>query len=306
MKYFVFILSMLLATSGAAKASQIFTYSYAMMDNNKCPNDNYLMGIDDLGQVVGYADCGGTKAFTAEQPGYAYWKNISYPGSTASWIFSIDNTYNKAGQYLAGTMQMQGYIRGKGAVYTSFPYPVQGVGHIHCGPTGGHHCHGHQHESDLFAVGGTETTGWKLDVNTGAYTTIMVPGSVRTIATGFNEQGDICGNWNGGIFLLSLNNPKYYTFQYPNSLGTVAYHLNWQKQIVGFYLDKNMRTHGYILTYPDSKNPYWQTIDVPAAWKAVATVVTGNNDHGDIVGYWVGVGGDVHGFMGKRNKGVSN
>lgn len=304
MRILIASIAILFAMLAPARSSQIFPYQFFKMDIPRCAADNELTGIDNLGQVVGYG-CNPSIAFASSFPGYARWNEIGYPGAESSQVYTIDNSEDKGGEYTAGSTE-QGFLRRKAAVYSSYPFPIFGAAPIHCSQTGGKHCKLRRSVGDLYAVGGNGATGFVLDVTTGVQSTISVPGSGFTVATGRNELGDTCGNYDGGIWLLKFGETTFSTYSYPGSQMTSALHLNWQKQIVGYYVGDDGLKHGYILTYPNSAKPYWQTIDVPAGWGASGTVVAGNNDHGEIVGYYLDAAGLPHGFLGLRVKSASN
>lgn len=287
------------ASCAPASASQIFSYTYSKMDNPHCTDDNALTAIDDVGEVVGNA-CG--KAWASDRP-YSSWRDISYPKADGTYVLATDDTYDKAGM-VSQASQSEGYFKHRGTGFSTYTYPVLGLNHILCGPNGGRHCHGNKGQSDLYAVGNTGLSGYLLDVDTNTFTLISLPGSAYTEVTGFNGQGTTVGNYNGGIWAKRLKDTQPKTFTgYPGARYTVAISLNWQMQIVGYYIDSNGVTHGFILTYPFQQSPNWQTIDVPsgADWGyPTGTVVTASNQHGTIVGYYFDHNGKRHGFLGSR------
>lgn len=132
---------------------------------------------------------------------------------------------------------------------------------------------------------GTSNTAWTL---TYSFTTIDVPGSFRTVATGVNNAGIIVGryydasdaDWHG----FRLANGIFTTIDVPNGHTTFPSGINDTGAIVGSYTDNTGHGHGFLLL-GDS----FTTIDVP---HAVATSALGINNQGEIVGSYFGFGPD--------------
>jgi probable HAF family extracellular repeat protein len=75
---------------------------------------------------------------------------------------------------------------------------------------------------------------------------------------------------------VTVHGYSFVTIDVPGSVETDAYGINDSGQVVGYYLDHNRKTHGFLL-----HDGIYSTIDVP---DAVETQVFGINDSGDIVG----------------------
>jgi probable HAF family extracellular repeat protein len=84
----------------------------------------------------------------------------------------------------------------------------------------------------------------------GIYSTIDVPGSTSTSASGINNSGqivgsyDVAGPYNSHGFLLDSGN--YTTLDVPGSTGTYATGINKTGQIVGHYRDAAGNVHGFL------------------------------------------------------------
>jgi probable HAF family extracellular repeat protein len=142
--------------------------------------------------------------------------------------------------------------------------------------------------------------GFLLDK--GLFATIDVPGLRFTAALGINNRRQIVGGyqdivcrrhgflWDNGVFT---------TIDVPGSKETTAHGINNHGQIVGHYLDANGMSgdhcerdlhgcHGFLLDHG-----VFITIDITIDEPASSgTIVSGINNHGQIVGY-----GDHHGFL---------
>lgn len=121
----------------------------------------------------------------------------------------------------------------------------------------------------------------------GKFSVIRPPGAVSSEATSVNNRGDIAGfmTTKGNetkSFLLKAG--SYTLLSYPGSKNTQARGINWQDQLVGSFVDSSGVTHGFILTDPLS-HPQWVPFDDPKA--AGTTVVSGVDNHDDLVGYYL-------------------
>ncbi len=131
----------------------------------------------------------------------------------------------------------------------------------------------------------------------GSFTTIDVPGARSTLVRGINNQGDIVGlaGTDTGASAFLLRNEVFTRIMPPGAVGSQTGAINGHGDIVGFFIDNNTgapnTTHGFLL-----KDGKYTNIDVP--WFSQATIATGINDQGDIVGIysdWT-----AHGFL-RRN-----
>ncbi|HLJ96691.1 MAG TPA: PEP-CTERM sorting domain-containing protein [Gemmataceae bacterium] len=118
------------------------------------------------------------------------------------------------------------------------------------------------------------------------FTTIDVPGSAQTVATGINDAGQIVGYYNNHGFLLS--NGVYTTLDAPGSVGTQAMGINNAGQVVGCYtgVGDAAVTHGFILS-----GGSYSPLDVPRSfggnYPQISTSATGINESGVVVGTFV-------------------
>ena len=126
------------------------------------------------------------------------------------------------------------------------------------------------------------------------FTEFDLAAALDTLPLGINNVGNLVGT---AIFgdgtqpaFVSLHGVVT-TFAVPDASATFAYQLNTTNQIIGYYIDSNGMTHGYIrdsagvLTYP---------IDVPGA---TGTLLLGNNDSNWGVGRYIDTLGVTHGLF---------
>ena len=126
------------------------------------------------------------------------------------------------------------------------------------------------------------------------YSPFDLTGALDTIPLGINNLGDICGT---AIF-SGPTQPAFIsvgqivtTFAVPGATATFAYQVNDSGQIVGYYVDSNLISHGYMR---DSAGTLTYPIDVPGATE---TFVLGNNASNWVVGRYTDTSDVTHGFF---------
>ncbi len=118
--------------------------------------------------------------------------------------------------------------------------------------------------------------------------------TVDTVPLGINNGGDFVGTvtFTDGTQLAFINlKGVVKTFAVPDAIATLAYQINRGSQVVGYYIDLDGITHGYMrdghgnLTFP---------IDVPGS---TGTILFGNNDSSWGVGRYTDEAGLTHGLF---------
>jgi probable HAF family extracellular repeat protein len=131
----------------------------------------------------------------------------------------------------------------------------------------------------------------------GVYTTISVPGSTQTWATGINDQGQIVGSYNTGHgfngFLYS--NGIYTKISVPSAPDdTYVYGINNSRQIVGTYNTGSTGMFGFIY----DKGTFTTLSDPLAAPAVPQTAASGINNSGQVVGGFRSADGTAdYGFL---------
>jgi hypothetical protein len=128
--------------------------------------------------------------------------------------------------------------------------------------------------------------------NTYAFSSIDVPGSSSTTATGIDAYGRIVGYYidDAGTHGFLFDNGAYSSIDYPGATWTAAHGVNASGQIVGAYgPDALTGRHGFLLNRGS-----FSTFDVPGS---TDTVARGMNSRGQIVGDYLGPDGQRHGFL---------
>jgi len=141
----------------------------------------------------------------------------------------------------------------------------------------------------------------------GKYTALYGPlgpngdplGTNGTYATGINDNGDIVGYL--GYFDVGFADigGNYTLLRGPlGAKQSFAYGINDNGEIVGTYLDTNNVYHGFVISvasFIGGGFPIYTTLNDPLGTKG--THVTGVNNNGDIVGYYLDSKHVKHGFV---------
>jgi PEP-CTERM motif len=93
--------------------------------------------------------------------------------------------------------------------------------------------------------------------NSGAFSTIDVPGSMSTVLLGLNDNGFAVGDYvdGGGVMhglLYDLNNNTFQNIDDPFGIGTTTINgINDKEQLVGFYVNGDDNTIGLVANVPE-------------------------------------------------------
>jgi probable HAF family extracellular repeat protein len=131
----------------------------------------------------------------------------------------------------------------------------------------------------------------------GTLTTIDVPfaGSLGTQLDGLNDSGIIVGVWVDGAFTVHgfiYQNGSFAHLDYPGALDTYPYGINSRGDIVGNWdTDQSTVGHGFVFS---SGRIF--SLDVPDAVPD-GTAADGINERGQVVGSYIDLDGNSHGFL---------
>jgi uncharacterized membrane protein len=123
---------------------------------------------------------------------------------------------------------------------------------------------------------------------------LNLPGAFSSAGTAINDVGAVVGAFSPGLRTSSqaflLFEGRFTPFTFPGSISTGASDINNHAQIVGSYLDRSGRRHGFFV-----HSGGFQTIDVPGAVNGSQPM--GINNTGDIVGGFFGSSGGERSFL---------
>lgn len=232
---------------------------------------------------------------------------------TTDWYYlstlptAISDSGQITGSYNAsGGSGMSGLISYANGVATEFPYPTANyfIGSVSANDSG--------------SVVGTYQSSYYTGVthgfqySNGVYTTIDHPGVNQqttspfgTTLTGINNSGQIVGNYGNnyvnGVYSVSTHaftysNGVFTTIDDPNSDWTTASSINNNGQIVGTTSTYNNAASHQLYSGFIYFNGTFTQLNHPDAG-GYGTFITGNNDLGQVVGYYDDSSYVTHGFV---------
>jgi probable HAF family extracellular repeat protein len=132
----------------------------------------------------------------------------------------------------------------------------------------------------------------------GRYSTIQVPGAVRTQATGVNNRGQVVGDYltaDGAVHGYRWDGGRFTTIDGPAAASQVTVlDINDRGQMVGVYADTAGAPHGFLLS-----NGRYTTVDMPGVRYTIPYSI---NNRGQVAGFTtdalpVPAASQVHGFV---------
>jgi hypothetical protein len=204
------------------------------------------------------------------------------------------NGINDRGQIVGSFQDAQGSIHGyvmEGTDFQTFDFPSASLTIPRAISNSGTIVGGY---SDAFG----NAHGFVLE--NGTFTSMDFPGAIFTQISGVNERGDLAGLYQLSDFsvhgfirdrngITSIDDPQQ-TFFLPF---TEAFRINDRKNVIGEFVDRNARFHGFSLL-----NGIFQQIDVPGS---ESTTPQGLNNADDIVGTYTDLNGVQHGYVQRGN-----
>ena len=285
-----------LAPSAAQAAGH--KYTFTTLDDHADPTFNQLLGINNTNVISGYFGIGSVahpnKGYVLSPPyGQGNYTNENFPGSVQTQVVAINNTGDTAGFWVQGNGTNRGFIDFNG-VFTSYTDPNTPHGPGSVNQILGINDNG-------IAVGfyndaAGVSHGFTLNQATGAFTKIPKQGG-STVATGINNAGAVVGfaqASDGTISSFLLSSGHTTRFQFPGGSSTEAFGINASDQIVGSYLDGAGVMHGFVLDNPTGA-ARWRSVDDPNG--VGSTVINGENDAGDLVGFYTDAAGNTDGML---------
>lgn len=277
------------------------SFKFRTLDDQTDPRFNELLGINNLRHLVGFY---GNGALLHPHQGYVVfppyrqinYKSVDFPLAVDTEATSLNNTKVVAGFYKDVYGSIFGFTDIKNILFDYQDPKATGLGTT----------------TEIFgindsniAVGFYTSTrlkhqyAFQVKITTGAFKDIVPPRVVDAVATGINGRGDVCGyakRSNGAVEGFLLRDGSYTFYSYPHATSTEFLGITILDRIVGAYVDKSGKTHGFLLTDPQRPNhTAWQSIDDPNG--VGTTTVTSINIHYDLVGYYVDRFGKTHGFL---------
>jgi hypothetical protein len=299
--------------SGPAQASPRVAssphYTFKKLNNANDPTFNQLLGISDQGRIVGYFGSGAhghpNKGYVLH-PSYHQldYRNQNFPGSKQTQVTGLNNHGITVGFYstqntVSGSDNTYAYyaINGKHFHKVNFPTshparpPVdQLLGVNDSGLAVG-----------FFVDSNGNSHGYLYNIHTNKYTSVApsVAGVTSVTASGINDADSVVGfftNSQGAVlgFFVRKSAPHLFILNVPGSSATQPLGVGKHGEVVGFYTvgtGSSAATHGFTWT----RQHGFHTVDDPQG--VGTTTINGVNTAGDLVGFYVGSGGNTNGML---------
>jgi len=207
---------------------------------------SYAERINDNGQIVGLAEPNGylydisTQAFTA----------ITYPGAFATFSLGLNNAGTVTGYYQVlknGQIGTLGFEL-TGSAFSSIAAPwsngtsPQAISD-----------NGTVVGSAYFRAQGAEPN---FLLNQKHYREISVPNTPGALVNGINPRGTaVVGYYDSltGVAGFVYEAGVVQTLSFPGAVSTLAFGINDAGQVVGYFLDSSLQTHGFLWTPPAAR-----------------------------------------------------
>lgn len=273
-------------------------YTFQTLNNPADPTFNQLLGINDHGTIAGYFGSGQpghpNKGYLLARP-YSSYLNENFPGSVQTQVTGLNNRGYTVGFWADANNDNFGFAEHNG-LFTVYQDPATGTGTVNqlLGVNDSGTAVG------FYTDGSGASHGYEVDLATGRYTPIQVPGATTTVASGINEEGDVTGfstNAHKVTFGWVLHDGRISTFGFPGSTNTTPLGINAEGEIVGAYVDGGGNTHGFTLS-DRSGHEMWATVNDPNGTNS--TTVNGVNDRGQLVGFYTDAAGNTDGFVASK------
>jgi len=152
----------------------------------------------------------------------------------------------------------------------------------------------HGRAAGFYTDGADVSHAYVLNLATGHFSDLTVPGATSATATGINDYGDVSGFAtlaNGSTAAWLIHHHRFSVFDLPGSANTQALGVNNGDQVVGSYVDGNNNMHGFL-----ASRYGFRALDDPNG--VGTTTINGINNRDQIVGFYGDGAGNTDGFVG--------
>jgi hypothetical protein len=289
----------------AATARTAARYSFSTFGAAGDATFNQLLGINNNGHIAGYFGSGAAghpnRGYILRPPyGPARYQDIDVPGSAQTQLTGLNDEGVQVGFWSASAAagrasdKVAFYVKGGRYVSVGFPArdrsspPVNrllGVNNDNVAVGSYTDAAGHDH-------------GYLYDIATKRFSPVSVPGATSVTATAINNYGSVAGFAAGrgpgteGFF--QRHTGQVYLLRVPGARTTEALGVNDKGEVVGAYQvgrGAGATTHGFTWT----RQRGFITVDDPAG--PGATTISGVNNAGDLVGFYVNAAGQTDGLV---------
>jgi hypothetical protein len=294
------------AMPGAASAVShpvAVSYSFRTYDNSSDASFNQLLGINRDGVVAGYFGSGArdrpTKGYLLHPPyGQANYQVENYPHAKQTQVTGLSDTGTTVGfwsdQNKASLANNNfGFYSLNGTGFESVVFPAGDNSTPLVNQLLG--VNDNNVAVGFYTDSKGKDHGYEYNITSNTFSRVLVLGAMSTVVTGINNLGNVAGFSVGasGVttgFLIRAGG-QLTTLAVPGATTTEALGISGRSEVAGFYQNADGTVHGFTWT----RTGGFQTVDDPHG--VGTTVVSGVNNDGYLVGFYVGQVGSTDGFL---------
>lgn len=277
-------------------------YVFVTLGRHKDRSFNQLLGINSNGKIVGYFGSGAkghpNKGYTVRPPfRQSDFRSENFPGSKQTQVTGLNNHGYTVGFFSTQNKKNPSNDNNIGFwAHNHHFHPIVFPTTDNSSPVVNQLLGVNDHPT---AVGYYENAAehlraYRLNIRTGNFHRVRMPGATDVIATGINNKGSISGaflNSTGvhGFFLRHTG--TLFILNVPGASQTQAFGVNKHGEVVGAYM-VGSATHGFTWTRQQGFNA---PVDDPNG--IGTTTINGINKQGDLVGYYINSNGKTKGMI---------
>jgi hypothetical protein len=297
------------ASPGSAASGP--AYTFRTLNNSNDTTFNLLLGINDHGKIVGYFGSGAhghpNKGYVLHSPFHQLdYRNQNFPHSKQTQVTGLNNLGVTVGSYstqntVSGSDNSFGYYAIDGQHFHKVNFPAkhpdsppidQLLGVNDSGLAVGY-----------FVDSSGNSHGYAYSISKHRYFSVKpsVAGVTSEVATGINDADSVVGVFTSSTdqvegFFIRKSAPRLFILKVPGSSATTPLGVSKHGEVVGTYAVTSGTTtvqHGFTWT----RQHGFHKVNDPHGVNS--TTINGINSAGDLVGFYVGLGGHTNGFLAK-------
>jgi hypothetical protein len=286
-------------------------YTFKTINNQDDPTFNQLLGINDSGKIVGYFGSGAkghpNKGYALHKPyRQVDYRNQNFPGSKQTQV-----TGENDGNVTVGFFSNQnradladnniGFYAVSGQHFHKVNFPAKHPASPAVDQLLGVNDSGNA--VGFYVDSSGNSHGYLYSIHSHKYVgmSLAIPGVTSVTPTGINDANSVTGFYtssSGAVlgFFVRQAAPHLFTLNFPGSSATQPLGVGKHGEVVGFYTvgtGGSAVIHGFTWT----RQHGFHKVDDPHG--IGTTTINGVNSVGDLVGFYVGSGGNTNGFLAK-------
>jgi hypothetical protein len=292
--------------AGASVSAAAIHYNFQTLDNHRDVTFNQLLGIDNAGLIAGYFGSGADPRHPNKgyllQPGYKQrdYINENFPHSVQTQVTGLNNIGDTVGFWANAAGANFGFYTA-GSHFHEVNFPGVPNSKPQMDQLLGINDHG-------IAVGFYQNSagnlrGFEYNIHSRHFSRVLIPGASQGLsgpsltAAAINNNNEVAGSCvtqtKETVAFVKTRN-TFTTLIFPHSTSTQALGINDHGLVVGDYTTgsgNSARMHGF--TWQAGHG--FREINDPLGVNT--TTINGVNNKGDLVGFYVGRGGNTNGFL---------